>query len=98
MNNNYVIYGLVSALLLAGVISLFASSDPDGLERVAEDTGFLEHGEGHEVMESPLPDYVVPGIENEALAASAAGVLGTLMVFGFGLLLGKAFRRQNLGV
>jgi hypothetical protein len=46
-------------------------------------------------MESPLPDYVVPGLGGSPLAASLAGVLGTLMVFGFALLLGKAFRRQN---
>jgi cobalt/nickel transport protein len=93
--DNYWIIGLVFALLLAGVISLFASSDPDGLEKVAEDFGFMSHAEGKEVMESPLPDYVVPGLGGSPLAASLAGVLGTLMVFGFALLLGKAFRRQN---
>jgi len=95
MKDNYWLIGLIFALLLAGILSLFASTDPDGLERVAEDFGFISHAEGKEVMESPLPDYVVPGIENEALAASLAGVLGTLMVFGFALLLGKALRRVD---
>lgn len=95
MKDNYWIIGLAFALLLAGVISLFASSDPDGLEKVAEDAGFIEHGEGREAMESPLPDYAVPGIEDETLAASLAGILGTIMVFGFALLIGKAFRRAD---
>ncbi|MBN2013576.1 MAG: PDGLE domain-containing protein [Candidatus Altiarchaeota archaeon] len=92
MRDNYWIFGLVVALIMAAVISLYASPDPDGLERVAEDKGFLEHGEGHEVMESPMPDYIIPGIENEVLSASLAGVTGTLMLFGAGILLGKAFR------
>jgi len=78
---------------MAAVISLFASSSPDGLERVAENLGFIEHGEGHEVMESPMPDYAIPGIENETVAASLAGLSGTLimflMVYGVGSLLKK---------
>jgi len=79
---------------MAAVISLFASSSPDGLERVAENLGFIEHGEGHEVMESPMPDYAIPGIENETVAASLAGLSGTLimflMVYGVGSLLKKS--------
>jgi len=36
------VLGLGIALLVAGVISRFASSAPDGLERVAEDHGIAE--------------------------------------------------------
>jgi len=82
------------SFVMAAVISLFASSSPDGLERVAENLGFIEHGEGHEVMESPMPDYAIPGIENETVAASLAGLSGTLimflMVYGVGSLLKKS--------
>ena len=87
-------YGLMVSFVMAAVISLFASSSPDGLERVAENLGFIEHGEGHEVMESPMPDYAIPGIENETVAASLAGLSGTLimflMVYGVGSLLKKS--------
>ena len=79
------------SLVMATVMSLFASSSPDGLERVAEDLGFIEHGEGEEVIPALMPDYAIPGIRNETLAASLAGFAGTFMMFalayGIGILL-----------
>lgn len=81
--------GLLVALVMAGVISLYASPEPDGLERVAEDHEFIDHAEGRELIESPFPDYVIPQISNEVLSASLAGVLGTLVMFSLALLLGK---------
>ncbi|MFA5099776.1 MAG: PDGLE domain-containing protein [Candidatus Omnitrophota bacterium] len=82
MNKKDIIVGLLAALLLALVVSPFASSFPDGLEKVAEDKGFLEKGEVQPVMTAPVPDYAWPGIKSEKLATSAAGVMGTLLVFG----------------
>jgi cobalt/nickel transport protein len=93
MKEKYLIFGLLVALLMASVISLYASPEPDGLERVAEDHGFLEQGE-----EPPLevmPDYVIPGIENEIVAASLAGLLGVFLMFGLGIGLGKAFKGRG---
>ena len=69
---------LFVALLLA-IISPIASSSPDGLERVAEDQDILE--KAHESMFTIVPDYMFPGIENEAVATIIAGLLGTLLVF-----------------
>ena len=66
--------------LLVAVFSPLASSAPDGLERIAEDKGFLE-----QAGSSPfqiIADYVFPGIHNEALATIIAGVIGTLLLFG----------------
>lgn len=73
---------LLVALAVAVALSPFASSNPDGLERVAEDKGFLERGEGKEVITAPIPDYLLPGVENERLATAAAGFVGTLVTFG----------------
>lgn len=84
------------ALICAGLISLFASSFPDGLERVAENLGFLEKGEGEPVLKSPIPDYVLPGIENEKLATSIAGIVGTLLVFVVGYGTAALIRQINL--
>lgn len=72
---------LLVAVIVAALFSPFASSAPDGLERVATDLGFIEKGEGSQVMESPVPDYVFPGIENEAVATAVAGVAGTALTF-----------------
>lgn len=93
MKDNYWIFGLMFALFMAGVLSLYASPDPDGLERVAEDYGFAE--EGHELIQSPMPDYTVSGIENEALSASLAGIIGTLFMFFVALILGKVLSRKT---
>ncbi|ABO51076.1 hypothetical protein Dred_2566 [Desulforamulus reducens MI-1] len=75
--------GLLASLLVAALLSPFASPHPDGLERVAEDKNFLVKAEGKEVLSSPIPDYVMPGIGNESLATGVAGVTGVLLTFGF---------------
>jgi hypothetical protein len=75
------------SLFVGGILSLFASSSPDGLERVAQVAGFLEQGEGLSV--AALPDYMMPGIHEERVAVSLAGILGTGVVFLTLLFLGK---------
>ncbi|TEB07584.1 cobalt transport protein CbiN [Pelotomaculum schinkii] len=79
---------LLSALVVAALLSPFASSSPDGLERVAEDQGFLDKGD-EQVLSSPIPDYLFPGIQNEKAATSAAGVIGTMLTFGAVYVLGR---------
>ena len=71
--------GLVVCLLVA-VVSPLASSSPDGLERVAEDKGFI--GLAQEAPFQLIADYIFPGIENEAVATILAGLTGTLILFG----------------
>ncbi len=71
------------ALLICLVVAMFsplASSSPDGLERVAEDNGFIDLAGGTPFQ--IIADYVFPGIENEAVATIIAGVIGTLLLFG----------------
>jgi hypothetical protein len=78
MKSKWWLIAFLVCLVLA-VISPLASSSPDGLERVAEDKGFIEMAGG-----SPfqiIADYVFPGIENEALATIVAGVIGILILF-----------------
>lgn len=82
--------GLGIALLLA-VFSPLASAHPDGLEWVAEQKGFLEAARGP--LYNLIPDYVLPGVSNEALATILAGIVGTLMVFS--VALGAAYLRRN---
>ncbi|MCL5057698.1 MAG: PDGLE domain-containing protein [Actinobacteria bacterium] len=86
---------LLLALIVAAILSPFASSSPDGLERVAEDLGFLEKGEGEPIIASPVPDYVFPGIENESIATAIAGVMGTLTTFGVMYGLAKVTKRKS---
>ncbi|MFZ6021640.1 MAG: energy-coupling factor ABC transporter permease [Chloroflexota bacterium] len=68
--------GIIAVLLT--VFSPLASSHPDGLEWVAEQLQFIESARPpfYEI----IPDYLVPGIPNEALATIAAGILGLVVV------------------
>lgn len=87
---------LALAVGLAVAVSPWASPSPDGLEKVAEDKGFLESGRPHAVQdESPIPDYAFPGIENERLATGVAGFVGTLGVFVVAFGLAFLLRRRR---
>ena len=72
------VVGIVVSLLLAGVLSWYASSSPDGLERVAEDQGFSETSQEHGAADSPLADYGTRGVDDERLSGGVAGVLGVV--------------------
>jgi cobalt/nickel transport system permease protein len=68
----------VAVALAVVVLAPLASADPDGLERVAGDLGFLERA-----ADAPyrlLPDYTVPGIDDPTIATIAAGLIGVLVV------------------
>lgn len=75
------VFGLLLALVLA-LLSPLASPHPDGLERVAEDQGFLP--EARSAPYELVADYLFPGIENEAVATMVAGIVGTVILFGLG--------------
>jgi len=92
--------GLVVAIVLGVCVSPFASSSPDGLEKVAEKQGFIEASEEKAVwMAAPLPDYAVPSIEDEKQSTGVAGLLGTASVFlvGFGMIKLLHFRPKSQG-
>lgn len=93
----FVLAGLGIALLLAFVVSHFASSEPDGLERVAIDQGFADTATGHGAASSPLAGYGVSGVENTWLSTGLAGVTGVLLCFvlGAGLVVAIRWSRRR---
>jgi cobalt/nickel transport protein len=89
--------GLLVALLLAGVVSNFASSSPDGLDATAREgctfnaageitggTCMLQREQSHQLQDSPLAGYGIRGISNEYLSTGLSGVLGVLVTFAIG--------------
>jgi hypothetical protein len=92
MKRKWWIVGLLIALAVA-LISPLASAWPDGLERVAEDKGFIE--DAQDAPYGVIPDYVFPGVGNEAMATILAGIVGTLVVFGLAYGLGVLLRRRE---
>ena len=89
---NWVTGGLVIALIVAA-LSPLASADPDGLERVAEDTGFLDRALAPAF--NLLPDYTLPFVSNPVLSGLLAVVVGTLIVFGLTWLVARLQRKST---
>ena len=87
------IYAGVVISLLAVLLSPLASASPDGLERVAEDMGFLQLGQSapYEI----LPDYTIPFLGETALSTIVAGVVGALVVLGLMIVVGQSLRRKT---
>ena len=61
------------------LLAPFASGSPDGLERVAEDAGFMERAQ--DAPYAIIADYVVPGIQNEGVATILAGIIGVTIIY-----------------
>jgi cobalt/nickel transport protein len=91
----FVAVGLLLALLVAGVASFYASSHPDGLEHVAEQTGFLDSAEGSAADDSPIADYQTRGVDDARLSGGIAGVLGALATLAIAGGLFFALRPRN---
>src|ERR1700755_3513285 len=81
----FTILALALAIGLATAASPFASSSPDGLERVAGDHAFLATGKLAPIQnDAPVPGYAFPGVDDARVATGLAGFAGTLLVFGLG--------------
>ncbi len=87
--------GLLIALALA-VLAPLASANPDGLEWVAEQRGFLDRAQ--DPAYNIIPDYVLPGISSEALATILAGIVGVAIVAGVMLALTYTRRKRGADV
>jgi cobalt/nickel transport protein len=89
--------GMIVSLLLAGVVSFYASSHPDGLEKVAEEIGFIDNAKDPATAGSALADYGVEGVEDERASVGIAGVIGVaatgVVATGLFYYLGK--RKKN---
>jgi cobalt/nickel transport system permease protein len=88
----WIVAGVI-VTLLAVLISPLASGNPDGLERVAQDLGFLEIG-----LDAPyqiLPDYTIPFLGETSFSTIAAGVIGAGILLGLLILIGRNLRKTR---
>ncbi len=84
---------LIVSFAVAGLLSPFASPSPDGLERVAEDKGFLERGIA--LIASPFADYTFPGLAEHPVGTAAAGIIGTVLTFLAGYAVFRVQRKRS---
>jgi cobalt/nickel transport system permease protein len=88
----WVVGGVVISLVVV-LLSPFASGDPDGLERVAADLGFI--GQGKDAPFQILSDYSIPFLNDAGLSTILAGTIGAIMVAVAVFLVGKALYRKS---
>jgi len=91
--NRWWLVGLAIAVLVVVVLAPLASADPDGLERVGEDAGFLDAAQ--EALHAILPDYTVPGIEDPTVSTVLSGLIGVAIVFIAMVIVGRLLRRRR---
>ncbi|GGL24202.1 PDGLE domain-containing protein [Phycicoccus endophyticus] len=87
--------GLAVSLLIAGVVSFYASGHPDGLEYVAHSLGFGDAATSSPTAGSPLADYGVSGVSNARLSGGLAGVIGAVVTGALVLGLVLLVRRRG---
>jgi len=87
----WVVAGIAIALIVV-LFAPWASADPDGLERVAEDLGFL--GASLDAPYQMLPDYTIPMLGETGLSTIVAGIIGALIVAAIAIGIGRLLRRS----
>ncbi|MDF1606424.1 PDGLE domain-containing protein [Nocardioides sp. YIM 152315] len=85
----------VAALVLAGIVSFYASGSPDGLTKVSEDKGFADTETAHGSKDSPFAGYATKDVGNERLSGGLAGVVGVVVVLALGAGLVYVVRRRT---
>lgn len=87
-----VIVGLVICVIIAIMSPFIASSNPDGLEKSAEQVGTADESG---IYESPFPDYIVPAFGENPLSGIVALILGVLIALGLGYAVAAILKRKN---
>ncbi len=85
--------GVALASLVVVAAAFLASSDPDGLERVATDNGFIEQATNF--FSGLFSGYAIPGIDDPRLSTILSGLLGVAIVLGAVFLLGRVLARRR---
>jgi cobalt/nickel transport system permease protein len=84
--------GLLASLVVV-LLAPLASADPDGLERVAEDLGFLERAQ--DAPYQLLPDYTIPGLHDPTITTIVAGLAGVAIVVAVVAAVARLARRAS---
>lgn len=87
------VVGIAIAALIVIFVAPYASQDPDGLERVAEDAGFIERATNF--WGGLLNGYAIPGIDDPRLSTILSGLLGVAIVVAIVFVLGRVVARRK---
>jgi cobalt/nickel transport protein len=91
-DRNLIIVALIICMSLAVLSPFIASSNPDGLERSAEQIANTQESGNYQ---APLADYTVPILGNGPYSGVVALIIGVLIVLGFGYILAMILKRRK---
>jgi cobalt/nickel transport system permease protein len=91
-SRGWVVAGVLVSLAVI-LLSPLASTDPDGLERVAGDLGFLNQGTSAPYQ--LIPDYSLPFLGQTNISTIVAGVIGLAVVGVIIVLLGQGLKAKS---
>jgi cobalt/nickel transport system permease protein len=86
------VFGGAVAALVVVLLSPLASADPDGLEHVATNLGFLDRG-----LDAPyqaIPDYTLPFLGETPASTIVAGMIGAIVVAAIAFGIARLIRRR----
>lgn len=85
--------GIIIAAIIVVVLAPLASGDPDGLEWVAGEQGFIQSAQ--DAVYSIFPDYTIPGVDDPVVSTVLAGLIGVGIVFLIMFALGRLLARRR---
>jgi cobalt/nickel transport system permease protein len=83
----------LAAAFLAVIGVAFASTHPDGIQKLADATGIASHAQA--LLRAPLADYQLGALHTVWLRKAGAGLAGLGLIFGACILCGKLLARQR---
>ncbi len=90
-SRGWIIAGIAITLVVV-LLSPLASADPDGLNRVAMNLGFIHTAQSGS---GPLAGYKIPFLANASVSKIVAGGIGALVVLGVAILAGRSLLKRN---
>ena len=87
----------IAITIIVVLLSPFASADPDGLNRVAMDMGFIQTAQ---IGTGPLAGYTVPFLSSVPISKIVAGVIGVVVVLAIVFITGRSLqtnRKSEIG-
>ena len=92
-DKKFVLIGLAICIVIAALSPFIASSNPDGLEKTAENISSAEESTDYE---APMHDYMIPILgENNPYGGILALVIGVLITLGLAYIAAILLRRRK---
>jgi len=90
-SKGWIIAGVAISLVVI-FLSPLASTDPDGLNRVAMNLGFIHSAQARV---GPLAGYTIPFLVNASASKIAAGVIGAIVALALAIFAGRTLQKKS---